>query len=332
MSVFVSFALKVSADDEELQMYSHVIKQLNTEPKVYVESPEVCISAGYPPVKIAIFHLHNDTAKEFAKAHTVLKDFIKICLINRIDIVTGDTNQSANLMHKHQHFPHFLLSNFAHVLRQMLAVYNDISGEEGINAFLETSSRALDLRASYLNDKYQYDAVNRNEMELEDIQQPPGESAPDLDSMLTAVLCWHVFPQHIAGRQANINKKSLGFGRTKQLTNLYDTDDLPTGITVSSTERIKWLTNCSLMNAVNDQNWHLPLGVCIQVRHQKANLSHIGVSLREERQRVHREQRQAARGETKARDVAVPIEPTPQPDPICQQISSFREKSKISKS
>ena len=203
-------------------------------------------------------------------------------------------------MHKHQHFPHFLLSNFAHVLRQMLAVYNDIPGEEGINAFLETSSRALDLRASYLNYKYQYDAVNKNEMELEDIQRQSEESAPDLDSMLTAVLCWDVFPQHIAGPQANINKKSLGFGRTKQLTNLYDTDDLPTGITVPSTERIKWLTNCSLMSAVNDQNWRLPLGVSIQVRHQKPNLSHVGTSLREERQRVHREQR-AARGETKGK-------------------------------
>ena len=121
-------------------------------------------------MKIAIFHLHNDTANEFAKAHTVLKDFIKTCLVNRIDIITGDAHQSANLMHKHQR-PHFLLSNFAHALRQMLAVYNDISGEEGINALLETSSRALDLRASYLSYKYQYDAVNRNEMEPEDIQQ-----------------------------------------------------------------------------------------------------------------------------------------------------------------
>ena len=92
-------------------------------------------------------------------------------------------------MHKNQHFPHFLLSNFAHVLRQLLAVYNDISGEEGINALLESSSRALGLRASYLNYKYQYDAVNRNEMELEDIQPPPEATAPDLDSMLTAVLC-----------------------------------------------------------------------------------------------------------------------------------------------
>ena len=59
-------------------MYSHVIKQLNTEPKVYVESPEICTSAGYPSVKIASFHLHNETAKEYAKAHTILKDFIKL--------------------------------------------------------------------------------------------------------------------------------------------------------------------------------------------------------------------------------------------------------------
>ena len=287
-------------------MFSKINKQLNTEPKVYVETSKTCISAGYPSVKIAVFHVHNEVAKEYAKAHTILKDFIKTCLINRMDVITGDANQSANLMHKHQHFPHYLLSNFAQVLRQLLANYNEISGDQGIHAFLESSSRALDLRASFLHYKTQYDAWQREEMKLEDFQHPDPEVAPDLDSMLTAVLCWDVFPQHSKGRLTNAAKKSLGFGKTKQLTNLYSTEDLPTGITVSSTERIKWLTNCSLMNATNDQNWHLPLGVSIQVRHQKANVSSTSVALREERQQIHREQRkrlmrQEGKGEGRGR-------------------------------
>ena len=146
----ISISLKIPPEEEDLQIFSNIIKQLNTEPEIYVETMKTCLSAGYPSVKIAVFHLQNEVSKEYAyKAHTILKDFIKTCMINWIDVLTGDANQSANMMHKHQQFPHYTLSNFTQALRQILANYNDISGDNGINAFLESSSRALDVRASW---------------------------------------------------------------------------------------------------------------------------------------------------------------------------------------
>ena len=264
----VHIELKVAEDEEELKIFSNVIRQMNTDPSRFTETPETCTSAGYPSIKIAVFHLAHDVAKEFHKSHTILKDFVKTCMINRNDIITGDANQAANQMHTGQTFPHFMLSNFTHVLRQWLQYYSEISETGGINAFVETSSRSLDLRASYLHYKKQIDEINAGERDPGDFEQPSSPYAPDLDSMVTAVLCWDIFPAHKKARLKE-NQRLAQKKPQKQLNNLFRIEDLP-----------KWLTNCSLMQNTGDQNWHLPLGISIAVRYVKPNASAIGQALK----------------------------------------------------
>ena len=53
----VEMTLQVCPEDEEIRIFNNVFRQMNAELDTYAQTPDTCISAAYPLVKIAVFHL-----------------------------------------------------------------------------------------------------------------------------------------------------------------------------------------------------------------------------------------------------------------------------------
>ena len=169
-----------------------------------------------------------------------------------------------------------------------------IEYERGIKAYLESSSRSLDIRASTLRYKSQYDAVNSGEKEsIEDFEFPKLETAADLDSMMTAVLCWNLCPAHKQGRIKERAKKQRRQQHPKPLLCLTTMTFPP----VSGSSRPNVSNGWTIiMNGMNDKSWHLPLLVSIMVRHQNPNLSEYGEFKRKERRDAFFEKQKCYKG------------------------------------
>ena len=86
-----------------------------------------------------------------------------------------------------------------------------IKKDQRINAFLETSSTALDIRASTLHYKAQNDKVSQGEWDsLADFVFHNEKEAADLDSMVTVVLCWDTLLDHQKGRFEEVSDYAPG--------------------------------------------------------------------------------------------------------------------------
>ena len=239
---------------------------LSTPPPVFQEGSTDAKSRGFPEAVIGVFHVDHGVAKKPLLSHNVLQRFLQRNLLYQADFVIGDANSAANRFHVKQELCHQRLSLFWYLLENNVRLLNERIKDplKRINAVIGCSTRARD---EYLSVQNHTDRRDNFEIEKHREEQ--------LDCMVTAVISYGKYTEHKVARVKCRNFLGSKFDEKQRPLNVVFPDNI-NELKVTSVEKFKWTTRCSLMLKPTDGDFHLPLMVHCHVRKNQQNKSQLG--------------------------------------------------------